>query len=388
MVTVALSLAAALWLPCLHFLYRPRLADYAAPARLPPKARALAARHLALWDDPALRAAEVRRMRASNAEWDFMARTFFVLALANISLREPELRPRCLSVIDAVIDETLRAEDEQGPYYFLLPYARHGKFIANAQRSLFLDGEIALMLGARRLLEERADYRARFAERLAGMTAQMEESPVLSGESYPDECWTFCNSIALATMRVSDALDATDHSAFLARWLATARGKLLHARTGLLISSYAFDGTPKDGPEGSSLWTVAHFLRVVDRPFAEEQYRRAKHELEGDILGFGYAREWPDSWGGPADIDSGPILPVLEISAGSSGQALLGAMTFDDPGFALRLLTSLELGGFPIEQQGKLRFAASNAVGDAVVLYALTQGPLWREVERRRENPR
>jgi hypothetical protein len=383
LVAVALSMAAVLWLPCLHFCYRPRFADYASPEGLGPKARALATRHLALWDDPARRAVEIRRMRASNAEWDFMARTFFVLALANISLREPELRPRCLRVIDTVIDETLRAEDEQGPYHFLLPYARNSKFVAQAQRSLFLDGEIALMLGARRLLEERADHRARFAERVAGMAAQMAESPVLSGESYPDECWTFCNSIALAALRVSDTLDDTDHSAFLERWVATAKRKLVHARTGLLISSYRFDGTPKDGPEGSSLWTVAHFLSVVDRPFAEEQYRRAEHELAGSILGFGYAREWPDSWRGPADIDSGPIVPVLDISAGSSGQALLGAMTFDDPGFALRLLTSLALGGFPIERQGELRFAASNAVGDAVVLYALTQGPLWRELERR-----
>jgi hypothetical protein len=184
-------------------------------------------------------------------------------------------------------------------------------------------------------------------------------------------------------MRVSDVLDGTDHSAFLARWLATARRMLVHAQTGLLVSSYRFDGTPKDGPEGSSLWTAAHFLRVVDRGFAEEQYRRAKHELAGNVLGFGYAREWPASWVGQADIDSGPIIPLLDISTGSSGQALLGAMTFDDPGLAQRLLTSLELGGFPIERDGELRFAASNAVGDAVVLYALTQGPLWREMERR-----
>jgi hypothetical protein len=384
-VAVALSIATALWLPCVHLFFKPRLEEYISTVGLPAKARALAARHLALWNDPARRAEEVRRIRASSAEWDFMARTFFVLALANISLRAPELRPGCLTVIDTIIDETLRTEDEQGPYHFLMPYARNGKFLAQAQRSLFLDGEIALMLGARRLIEERADYQARFAQRLSAISAQMAESPVLSGESYPDECWTFCNSIALATMRVSDALDGSDHSAFLARWLATARRKLVHHQTGLLISSYRFDGTPKDGPEGSSLWTVAHFLRIVDRAFAEDQYLRAKHELEGNALGFGYAREWPASWVGPADVDSGPILPVLDISAGSSGQALLGAMTFDDAAFARRLLTSLALGGFPIAEQGELRFAASNAVGDAVVLYALTQGPLWRELARRRE---
>jgi hypothetical protein len=75
-VAVALSIATALWLPCVHLLFKPRLEEHASPTGLPAKAGALAARHLALWNDPTLRAEEMRRIRASNAEWDFMARTF------------------------------------------------------------------------------------------------------------------------------------------------------------------------------------------------------------------------------------------------------------------------------------------------------------------------
>jgi hypothetical protein len=46
-------------------------------------------------------------------------------------------------------------------------------------------------------------------------------------------------------------------------------------------------------------------------------------------------------------------------------------------------MSSANLGGFPVEDEGQLRYLASNAVGDAVVLYALVQGPLWAEMDRR-----
>ena len=61
-----------------------------------------------------------------------------------------------------------------------------------------------------------------------------------------------------------------------------------------------------------------------------DQYRRARKELGRSVLGFGYAKEWPASWKGPADVDSGPVIPGLEISAGSSGLAFVGTWVFDD----------------------------------------------------------
>ena len=95
-------------------------------------------------------------------------------------------------------------------------------------------------------------------------------------ESYPDECWMFCNTAALAAIRMSDALDATDHSALFHKWLRTAREKLVDRQTGLLVSSFTLEGRPKDGPEGSSIWMSAHCLQLIDAKFAADQYRRAR----------------------------------------------------------------------------------------------------------------
>jgi hypothetical protein len=127
---------------------------------------------------------------------------------------------------------------------------------------------------------------------------------------------------------------------------------------------------------------AAHNLMLVDPVFAEDQFRRARAELGRSVVGFGYAREWPVSWVGPVDVDSGPTVPLLEANAGSSGLALLGAAAFDDTEYLRQLLTSLQLAGFPQPaDDGGLRYGSSNHVGDAVLLYALTCGPLWERVQ-------
>jgi len=381
-----LLVATAIWMPCLHFFYKPDPADYRSAAGIAPKARLLAARHIHLWTDPDSRERELAKMQSRNPEWDFMSRTFFVLSLANMALRDASYRQQACEIIDLIVDHTLKLEREKGLHHFLLSYAHENRWVVQPARSIFVDGEIALMIAARRLVEERPAYAAPLSQRVELMVERMRKSPVLCGESYPDECWLFCNTVALAAIRMADALDGTDHSAFLAEWLKTAKEKLVEPTTGILISAFTVHGRPAlcgFGPEGSTIWMAAHLLETVDREFARDQYRRARKELARSVVGFGYAREWPVSCTGPADIDSGPIVPLLGASASSSGLGILAAAAFDDRPFFTDLLTSLNFLGFPVEEDGQLRYCASNPVGDAVLLYAMVLGPLWDEVERR-----
>jgi hypothetical protein len=161
-----------------------------------------------------------------------------------------------------------------------------------------------------------------------------------------------------------------------------AKTKLVHEESGLLISSFTTDGTPLDGPEGSTLWMVAHCLQILDADFARDQYERARRQLGRTTLGFSYAQEWPASWTGPADIDSGPIIPVFNISAGSSGMAFIGASAFSDERFLSSLATTLDFAAFPIRKDGRLKYCGSNQVGDAALLYAATLGPVWQKATK------
>ncbi len=385
---VSLLVAALIWLPALHLLYARDASNHLSPEGLSPKAMALAERHLRLWSSKTKghvtstcpRFSEIQAMRRCNAEWDFMGRTFLVLALGNMALREPGMKAECLEIMDTIIDETLRLEREEGLYFFLMPYAKSGSFVMKPAGSQFLDGEIALMLAVRRVVEEKEKYKGPLRERVDVMVARMRQSPVLSAESYPNECWMFCNAVSLAAMRMADFLDGTDHSEFFKEWVATAKEKLVHAETGLLVSSYTVGGMAMDGPEGSTIWMAAHCLRLVDKEFAEDQYRRARKELGRKVLGFGYGREWPVSWVGPMDVDSGPVIPVLGVSAGSSGLAFVGASAFGDEKYLEALAATLDFAAFPSRRDGELRYCASNQVGDAVLLYSAVMGPVWDTV--------
>jgi hypothetical protein len=374
---LSLLIGAAIWLPCLHLLFRADPRDYRAEGELPDITRAIAARQIALWQDTDFKEHELAQMRAINAEWDFMGRTYLVLALANMACREPDKEAEYLDGVDRIIADTLRVEEEKGLFHFLMSYARGAPFVVQPPRSLFLDGEIALMMAARRLIKEKPDYKALMDERIDTMITRMEESPVLAAESYPNECWVFCNTVAVAAIKLSDILDGPRHADFLERWLEITKREMLDPGTGLLYASYDVAGVPLQGPEGSSIWMAAHCLQLVDEEFAQDQYDRAKKELARSVLGFGYAREWPPSYTGPADVDSGPV--IAGISTASSGLAFMGASTFGDTDYLQRLLTSLRFAGFPVETDGRLMFCASNQVGDAVVLYAAVLGPLWEK---------
>lgn len=370
------GLACLLWVPAMHLFFRQ---DAGAEGRERARDRLLEDQ-LDAWEDPELRAHEVSRMRGANAEWDFMGRTFLVLALANRGLEQPEERARVLPIIDAIVEETLALEEAHGQTHFLMSYVHRAPFEDASGRSVFVDGEIALMLAARQRVERDPRWETPLRERVDVIASQMRRGPVLSAESYPDECWTFCNTVALAALRVSDSSTGEDHSALLHEWVAMARARLVDADTGMLVSSFRHDGTHLDGPEGSSVFLAAHMLTLVDPSFAREQYRLAREHLGVSFAGFGWAREWPTSWEGPADIDSGPIVPVVDASAGASGMALLGAAAFDDDAWLEQLHTSLALAAFPVEDDDGFRYAASNQVGDAVLLYSLSQGPLFDAV--------
>src|ERR1041385_2029734 len=304
----AIAIAGVVWLSCLHLVFTRPTSDFRRVDGLSPKARQLAARHLQLWTEPALREQELRRMRASNAEWDFMGRSFLVWSLANMSLREPQAKHAYLDTLDRIIDETLRLERQEGMYFFLMPYAKARPYVVQPARSLFLDGEIALMLASRRMVEDKPAYQPLLTERVNLIAEGMARNPQGVLESYPNECWMFDHVVALAAIRLADHLDGSDHSALLRDWITHAKQNLTHRESGLLISSFTHEAKPLDGPEGSTIWMVAHCLQLIDEDFARDQYGRARRELGRTTLGFSYAREWPASWKGAADIASGPTL--------------------------------------------------------------------------------
>lgn len=328
--------------------------------------------------------AELELAHAMNPEYDLMSRMFLALALGDLATAAPEIwRDRAVSALDAMIADTEAQVAAHGHGWFLLPYARARPFVQGGGRSLFVDGELLMMTAIRRLLAEDR----RLAGLARGLRAEAREAmaagPIGCAESYPDECWTFCNAVALAAGRMMDALEGTDSGEERRRWAASAQSRLIDPASGLLVSSFTLGGATLDGPEGSTLWLAIHMLRLIDPGLARGQYDLARAALGRSLLGLGYAREWPPGAGGSAgrqDVDSGEIVPLLQASPSSSGLALLASRSMGDMGWHRDLRASLQVAAFPQEEAGRRRFRASNAIGDSVILAGLVAGPLWERI--------
>ena len=118
---VTLAVAASTPLVALHAA-QPDPADWEASLTAPWAAPGTPPAHAAL--------------RAINPEYDFMARTFTVLALADRALAEPDSAADRLTTIDAILDDTLAQDALYGPRHWLLPYADARPWRAGG-RSLF-----------------------------------------------------------------------------------------------------------------------------------------------------------------------------------------------------------------------------------------------------------
>ena len=61
--------------------------------------------------------------------------------------------------------------------------------------------------------------------------------------------------------------------------------------------------------------------------------------------------------------------------------AFIGASAFEDREFLKSLNATLDFAAFPSSKGGRLKYCASNQVGDAAFLYAATLGPLWQKLK-------
>ncbi len=340
-----------------------------------PEARAVAllSEQEAAWTDA--RDPTVASLHAANPEFDLMWRLFTVLAACDRALAHPDESDRWLALADGLIRDTVAVREREGQRHFLLGYADGRPWVRPEAGSLFVDGEVALMIAARRAVAD-APWLAALG---ADWTARVERDFALAGdglpESYPDEAWAFCITNGLLALRLHDRVEGTDHGADIARWTARL-ATLLDPTTGLLGSDWRADGSPLDGTEGSSLWWVSTGLLLLDPDLADRQYEGARRELLGGLPGLAWGLEWPGDQHG-ADIDSGPLVPFFEASPASSGFALVAASAHGDAPTRRRLVRALRAADLLLWLDPGLATMDEAPMGDAIVMVGLGFGPLW-----------
>lgn len=350
---------------------------FVAGPSVPRRAEALRTQQIHRWTQD--RAALEGALQGANPEFDLMWRLFSVLAACDRALSAPDEADRWLAFADQLIEGAVAVHASEGDDRFLMGYAHTDPWVQPAG-SLFVDGEMALMIAARRAVAD--------TPRLAALgprwTARVERHFELAGadgwpESYPDESWAFCVVNGLLALRFHDVVEGTDHSPMVRRWVRRLAEEHTDPATGLLASDWRADGTPRQGTEGSSLWWVATGLLLLDPALADMQYTGARDQLLGGLPGLAWSREWLGATLG-GDIDSGPLVPFFDASPAASGFALVAAEAHDDAPTTRRLQRALRAADLLLVVDPRLAAMDEAPMGDAIVMLGLGFGPLWQAV--------
>ncbi|MEV6221402.1 hypothetical protein AB0M13_07100 [Nocardia fluminea] len=195
-------------------------------------------------------------------------------------------------------------------------------------------------------------------------------------QAYRGQAWPVDSTVAIASLRLHDKLFGAQYAGVIDRWLEQAEARL-DPETGLLPHQVSpTDGSMLTGARATSQTAILRFLPEIDPAFARGQYARYRDRFVAYPGGFGPAvREFPKGVDGSGDVDSGPLVAGISLSA--TVVALGAARMNGDSALAAAIGSEGELIGLPVDLPWSKRYAFGLLpIGDAFVVWSSTARPL------------
>ncbi len=318
-----------------------------------------------------------------DGEWLFGTYMMGALGYGQTALAHPELEQhhaelmaRCL---DRLRSEPARAFDRAAwghdPIEDLGSSRAHAAYL----------GYLNLALSLHRALAPDSRH-AQLNDRVsAHLDRLLRASPKGLLETYPRETYPVDNAAVVASLALHERATGRSHAAALARWRASFEA-LRDPATGLLHQRVSAQSLrPYDQPRGSGSALAVYFLSFGLPEQSAALYESVHEHLQrpGALLGFAATREYPVGAPGRGDIDSGPVL--LGVSVSATGFALGASRAHEDAASFTGNWATAYLFGAPVDQGGARNFALGGPIGDAIMFAMLTARPVksWPKTQVR-----
>lgn len=195
--------------------------------------------------------------------------------------------------------------------------------------------------------------------------------------SYPGQAWPCDLVVAWAAVHQANALrPVTGITAATDRLIADIDA-WRDPDTGLIGHMFTTDGTSVSGARGSSQAIINTYLRDISPSLADQEWSRFSKIFVTSSYGLVGVREYPAGVAAPGDVDSGPLIGGVSLSA--SAVTLGAARANAALGLAAKLSSQAELLGAPLPWlgvrglDGRTFAFGTMPVGDAFVVAARTQ---------------
>ena len=318
----------------------------------------------------ALREGGGERMQGLFPEGFFFSHILYGLAWVEVGLRVPQGSSTHGQAIQQASWALARLDTTEGraPFRSTLdpPY---GVFYVGWTN--WLRGAVLMLLPEERRPSAEID---RFETDSMALALAFDRSPSPFLPAYPGQAWPVDSVVAMASLRLHDAILPPRFSETVERWVGGAQRRL-DPTTGLLPHrSDPLTGEPLEGARGSSQSLIARFLREVDPAWGRTQYAFFRREFVRSFLGIPGVREYSAGRSGSGDVDSGPLFAGFSPSA--SVVMIAAAQVNGDRELADAFIDVSEALGLPVRWGNTKRYALGILpVGDAFLVWAKTSRP-------------
>ncbi|MEP7119693.1 MAG: hypothetical protein ABJE95_02240, partial [Byssovorax sp.] len=236
-------------------------------------------------------------------------------------------------------------------------------------------GYINLALGMLRIVSPHTRFAALHDRITDALARRILLAPHGLIETYPNEAYPADVASVIGSIGLHDRATGSDHHALIAAWAADFRDLWIDPRSGMLYQAGdAMEGTPR-GPARASHTALAVFALSFAVPeLSRDLFTALQRSQHASFVGFGGIREDAPGHDGSSDIDSGPV--VLGVSVSATGFTLAGARIHGDRALYTELYRTADLFGAPHDHAESRRFISGGPLGDAILLAMLTAAPL------------
>jgi hypothetical protein len=313
-----------------------------------------------------------------DGEWTVVTHQMAALGLGQIALRRPELRAAYLPVIELCL-ERLLAPDTTA--FGTEAWGERGLDRADSEGGHAYLGYLNLAFGMLRLLDRETRFAAVHDRVTEALARRLAAAPHALIETYPGEAYPADVAAVIGSIGLYDRATGADHRALLDRAAGTYRDRFVDRGSGLLHQmADAKTGRPLGPPRASGTSIAVYFLSFASpaspafAALSRDLFAALSDRQRAAFLGFGGVREHAPGHEGGGDIDSGPV--VFGVSVSASGFALAGAKIYGDRALFTELYRTAHLFGVPVRRgSGGSRFMSGGPIGNAILLAMMTAAP-------------
>ncbi len=305
-----------------------------------------------------------------DGEWALVSSQMAALGLAQVIASHPELRARYLPALRSAVDRLLRprafafATRAWGgsPFDSLDDDAGHA-YLGYATRGV----------GALRAVDPGTPHAALHDRLVAALSRRLSRARDGVVETYPGEAYPCDIASMVGALGQHAQITGADHRELIARVATVYRARWTDPASGYLVQSVEpATGRWLSPARASGTALSAYFWSFADDAMARELNAALARHGHRSFVGFGAVSEYARGDHGLGDIDSGPV--VMGVSVSATGFSLASARRFGDRGRFRELYRTAALFGVPAARGQGRAFVAGGPIGNAVLLAMLTAG--------------